>query len=217
VIDLAILGTLREHDRHGYDLRKRIAERVGIRAISFGSLYPALSRLEAAGAVRTVESTARAALPVIPMTGSLSGEANAFLARQRAAATRAVAGLARGKRVFGITNEGESLLQQLLVDPATDDRDFALKVAFCRYLSPDRRVALFERRRAQLVARLAEPVSHRGVEDDPLDPYLSSLRERDRQLVVLDLAWLDQLITAEHSRVGVSGSASHGPEQEDNP
>ena len=54
MIDLAILGLLREQDLHGYELRKRATELAGVRpAVSFGALYPALSRLEKAGAVRS--------------------------------------------------------------------------------------------------------------------------------------------------------------------
>ena len=53
MIDLAILGLLREQDLHGYELRKRASELAGLRpALSFGALYPALARLEAAGAVQ---------------------------------------------------------------------------------------------------------------------------------------------------------------------
>ena len=58
MIDLAILGLLKEQDLHGYELRKRLGElrRRCVRRVSFGSLYPALARLEAAGAVKAVEA-----------------------------------------------------------------------------------------------------------------------------------------------------------------
>ena len=72
--DLAILGLLREQDLHGYELRKRITDLVGIRpAVSFGALYPALTRLEAAGAVtagrRRDTPVAEAALPADRVAG----------------------------------------------------------------------------------------------------------------------------------------------------
>jgi DNA-binding PadR family transcriptional regulator len=56
VIDLAILGLLKEQDLHGYELRKRLAELPGARSgvVSFGSLYPALARLERLGLVKAV-------------------------------------------------------------------------------------------------------------------------------------------------------------------
>src|SRR5688572_154476 len=53
MIDTAILGLLKDQDLHGYELRKRLDELPGSRAtVSFGSLYPALGRLEKAGFVK---------------------------------------------------------------------------------------------------------------------------------------------------------------------
>src|SRR5262245_38314219 len=64
MLDLAILGLLDEHDLHGYELRKRLGDLLGLRlAISFGSLYPALGRLEKAGLVQVVSSAPPAAAP----------------------------------------------------------------------------------------------------------------------------------------------------------
>ena len=57
MLELALLGLLREAPVHGYELRKQLALRLGgLRAYSYGSLYPALNRLEAAGAVKAVEA-----------------------------------------------------------------------------------------------------------------------------------------------------------------
>ena len=47
VIELAILGVLKESELHGYELKKRLREVLGpLSSVSFGSLYPALARLE---------------------------------------------------------------------------------------------------------------------------------------------------------------------------
>ena len=53
VLDLAILGLLHESSMHGYELRKQLNTKLGaIRAaISYGSLYPTLRRLQAAGLI----------------------------------------------------------------------------------------------------------------------------------------------------------------------
>jgi DNA-binding PadR family transcriptional regulator len=209
VIDLAVLGVLRQQELHGYELRRRIAELLGARELSFGSLYPALTRLERAGAVKTVEANTRTALPVIPMTGSLSGEATAFLARRRALADRAGAALGRGRKVFGITDVGERLLDELVDDPASDERTFALKVAFCAQLGPARRLALFERRRARVVERLATVTQARA--GDSGDPYLASLRDHERQSLALELAWVESLLTAERSRSSTPDQEDHQP------
>jgi DNA-binding PadR family transcriptional regulator len=52
VLELAILGLLKEQELHGYELKKRLVEALGpFSSVSFGSLYPALARLQRAGAV----------------------------------------------------------------------------------------------------------------------------------------------------------------------
>ncbi|MDQ1403251.1 MAG: hypothetical protein QOG03_1567, partial [Actinomycetota bacterium] len=81
MLELAILGLLKEQELHGYELKKRLGDTLGpLSSVSFGSLYPALNRLEAAGAVKAVE--AASAAPPIPMTGSLKGVLVAFRARR---------------------------------------------------------------------------------------------------------------------------------------
>src|SRR5262245_63755001 len=51
VLDLAILGLLHESPMHGYELRKQLTTKIGAfrAAISYGSLYPTLRRLQADG------------------------------------------------------------------------------------------------------------------------------------------------------------------------
>ena len=75
VIDLAILGLLKEQELHGYELRKRLGDLPGARSsvVSFGSLYPALARLERSGLVKGVEAGTRTDRAV-PSSGSLAGE-----------------------------------------------------------------------------------------------------------------------------------------------
>jgi DNA-binding PadR family transcriptional regulator len=207
VIELAVLGLLREQDLHGYELRKRITQLVGVRAaISYGSLYPALARLEAAGAVKAVEAHRGR---TIPMTGSLSGEASAFLARRRAADARS----ARGRKVYGITDDGREQLVDLIEDPSTDDRVFPLKVAFCSALPSAGRLELFERRRAQLAGQLGGDRSGRrrdrasasktaasnGGASERIDRYLRALREHDTETIQHEIAWLDRLIADEQA------------------
>src|SRR3954453_18005272 len=81
MIELAILGLLKEQDLHGYELRKRLGELPGGRsAISFGSLYPALARLGGAGYGKAVEANTRTDR-ALPSSGSLAGELAAFRAR----------------------------------------------------------------------------------------------------------------------------------------
>jgi DNA-binding PadR family transcriptional regulator len=199
VFDLAILGLLSEQELHGYELKKRLAELFGGRAsISFGSLYPALARLEKQGAVKAVEE--RTEVPAAPMSGSLVGELAAFRARVRAP-VRARGG--RGKKVYGITDNGRERLAELMTDPdVSDDRAFSLRVALCRHLDSSARLELFERRRAELMRRRDEahrrrPASDGGAVSVLPDVYRRALLERDATAIDHDLAWIERLIEAE--------------------
>ncbi|MGH9154277.1 MAG: helix-turn-helix transcriptional regulator [Acidimicrobiales bacterium] len=194
MLELAILGVLKEQELHGYQLKKRLAERLGaLSSVSFGSLYPALRRLETAGAVRTIEPT-RAAASHIPMTGALTGELAAFRAG------RSVERSGRTKKVYALTPRGEELFAELLAadtGSGDDDRGFGLRLAFARYLPADARLGLLERRRAHLVERLAKARSSIRTSRERLDAYARSLLEHGTEATERDISWLDRLIAAE--------------------
>jgi DNA-binding PadR family transcriptional regulator len=204
MIDLAILGLLDEQDLHGYELKKQLAELIGSRSgMSFGSLYPALARLEKAGAVKAVEALTNEA--TIPMTGALSGELAAFRARiGRPARSR------RTRKVYGITEPGRQRLRELLNDESTDDRTFTVQVAFCRVLRPAERLALFERRKAELNRRLAERTRGTRGDSSRVDAYRLSLREHDARTLSYDLVWIDELIDATRAELA-AGDAVDAP------
>jgi DNA-binding PadR family transcriptional regulator len=199
VLELAILGLLHDQELHGYEIRRRLRDELGLFAnISFGSLYPALSRLEKAGAVAVTESGTPPAAEPMPFTGSLSGE-RAGLRARRAGGAR---GTKRSRKVYRITDQGRSLFEQLLDadEPAgTDDaRSFGLRLAFARYLAPQARLALLERRRAQLARRLdSDRVRAAG---PGLDDYARSLVEHGTEATEHDIAWLDRLIETERHK-----------------
>jgi DNA-binding PadR family transcriptional regulator len=199
MLELAILGLLHEQELHGYELKKRLTETLGpFSGASFGSLYPALRRLEAAGAVKAVEAN-EAAAPSrpIPMTGSLGGELAAFAARRRAASGKSPG---RTRKVYGITEQGRQLFDELLAAESSssdDDRTFTLKLAFARHLPPEARLGLLERRRAHLVERLAQARSAVRTRKDRLDLYTRSVMEHSNETTERDISWLDRLIEAE--------------------
>src|SRR5580692_7083257 len=159
MLDMAILGLLEDRDLHGYEIRRQLRDNLGILAnVSFGSIYPALTRLEKAGAVVATEATAPPApdagpTSLAPPTGSLSGELAVLRARRHSATHSR-----RGKKVYRITERGRQLFVQLLAEGGSldDARSFGLRLAFARYLAPQARLSLLERRRAQLLQRLAE-------------------------------------------------------------
>lgn len=212
MLDLAILGLLEERGAlHGYEIRKQLREGLGLLVnVSYGSLYPALARLEAAGAVEAVDAPEGASTgafqPVVPPTGSLSGEWAAMRARHRSA--RRGIGDRRGRKVYRITDEGRALFSDLLADGgAADDRSFGLRLAFARHLPAPARLALLERRRLQLAQRLEEV---RG-SGRSLDVYARSVVEHATAALEHDIRWLDRLIEAERStsrRVGDGTGAS---------
>ncbi|MDQ3756738.1 MAG: PadR family transcriptional regulator [Actinomycetota bacterium] len=194
MLELAILGLLKEQDLHGYELKKRLTDQFGVfSSVSFGSLYPCLARLEAAGAVKAVEANVEPSA-AFPMTGALTGEVAAFRARGRS-----VRG-SRGKKVYGITDRGEALFEELLAadsQSGDDDRTFNLRLAFARYLPAEARLGLLERRRAQLVERRARLAQAARGRRERLDGYAHSLLEHGTETTDRDISWLDRLIELE--------------------
>jgi DNA-binding PadR family transcriptional regulator len=199
MLELAILGLLEEQELHGYEIRRRVRDELGLLSnVSFGSLYPALSRLQRTGAVEATEEDETTNLtavvaPSVPMTGSLGGERAALRARRTPAnRTR------RARKVYRITESGRRLFGELLRGEApgtTDDaRSFGLKLAFARYLPPQARLRLLERRRAQLVEHLAVT---QAAAASRLDPYARSLVEHATESTERVISWLDRLIDAE--------------------
>jgi DNA-binding PadR family transcriptional regulator len=197
LIELAVLGLLKDQDLHGYELKKQLAQALGpLSSVSFGSLYPALARLQSAGAVETIVDTPTR--PPIPMTGSLTGEAAAYRSRPTTG-TRS----SRGRKVYRITQQGERLFEELLAAgsaSADDDRAFNLRLAFCRHLPPEMRLGLFERRRAHLVERLAKARSNVRARPGRTDAYTRSLIEHGTETTERDISWLDSLIANERQR-----------------
>jgi DNA-binding PadR family transcriptional regulator len=193
MLELAVLGLLAEQPRHGYELKKRLSETLGpLWGISFGSLYPALRRLERGGEIEEVDEDAAAgtgAAGFVP-TGSLTGDLAAARLRRRVRPTRR-------RKAYRITDRGRQLFAELLTDEAGDDeRAFALKLSFCRYLQPAARLAFLERRRAQLTQRL---VTERKPSTRTIDRYTRSLLEHRARSTQHDLEWLDELIAQERA------------------
>ena len=175
MLELAILGLLKERPMHGYQLSRELSEQLGgLRRVSYGSLYPTLRRLERDGAV---EATG---------PGASGG---------------------RRKTVYRITPEGEALFLELLEEPTPDgqgeDARFRMRLAFFRYLSPEKRIRLMERRRAGLQERLDEikAAAHGPAEDDD---YQRALLEHGRAATEADIAWLNGLIQQERTKYGIT-------------
>ena len=104
--------------------------------------------------------------------------------------------------MYRITDQGRALFEQLLEgeEPAgaDDARSFGLRLAFARHLAPSARLALLERRRAQLTRRLATDLVRAS--GDRLDVYTRSLVEHSTESTEHDIEWLDRLIEAERQK-----------------
>ena len=193
VLDIAILGLLMDRDHHGYEVRSQLRDRLGISAnVSFGSIYPALARLERHGFVEAATPSEPRVSPL--STGSLSGE------RASLRSLRQSQGLGRrGRKVYCITERGRAEFVGLLSDTATldDAKEFSLRMALAKYLTPPSRVGLLERRRTDLVERLAEVRA--GASNEQLDSYARDVMDHAANAVELDLAWIDNLLSTERS------------------
>jgi DNA-binding PadR family transcriptional regulator len=226
MLEMAILGLLKEQPMHGYDLRKRLRTDFGLlSSLSFGSLYPALNRLETEGAVREKDCMpAEPPAEVTALTGSLAGERAAFRARLavKAAGRTSPPGQrpggsgTRGRKIYELTPRGEQLFGQLLAqeDQREDGKTFALRWAFAKYLSSEARLRLLARRRRQLEDRLSASRRTAEVPARPLDRFERSLLEHSYQSIQLDLDWIDGLIESERVAQAAGSRATAAAEAE---
>lgn len=193
MLELAVLGLLRDQPLHGYELKKRLGDTLGsFWGVSFGSLYPALRRLERDGAIESVEADALTPLAPAPPTGSLAGDLAAARVRRKPRAGR------RTRKAYRITSRGEELFTELLNadDAADDDRSFALRLSLCSALAPTDRIAFLERRRSVLTDRLGRARRPRtGARTT--DRYARALLEHRTRTTEHDLAFIDELLDAE--------------------
>lgn len=169
MLELAILGLLKERSMHGYQLSKRLTDALGgFWRVSYGSLYPTLKRLEREGAVEQVFDEVA---------------------------------VGRRKNVYRITEKGERLFLELLEeaghDTSTEENRFRVRLAFFKYLAPDARIRLLERRRAHLEERLSTIKTSLASTRERFDTYTLSLMQHGRETTEQDIAWLDGLIAAE--------------------
>jgi DNA-binding PadR family transcriptional regulator len=205
MLEIAVLGLLKEQPLHGYELKKRLSDTLGfLWGVSYGSLYPALRRLEREGAIEVVVPAAES--PGFAATGSLKGD----LAAARRAGPRPTKPSRRARKAYRITDVGEARFAELLLADdryPDEEKAFALKLAFCAELPPAARLALLERRRTVLVARLDQSRRTPGTRTDRYNLSLAEHRTRSTQR---DLEWVEGLIAAEVADTPVTGNTASG-------
>ena len=195
MLELPVLGLLKEREMHGYELRKQLGAMLGpFWQVSWGSLYPTLRRLAKAGAVEKLETDTPK-----PRRATRASRTKSTTKARAAAKTTLTPG--RRKTVYRITPDGDALFTSLLEETAAsvDAEHFTLKLAFFRYLKPEMRIALLERRKAYLTQKLAEFRENLRQYRERMDSYALSLQNHDMATTESDIAFIDELINQERA------------------
>lgn len=161
---------------HGYELRKRLTGLLGaFRAFSYGSLYPALRRMQTDGLI--VEDAA----PV----GTVK--------------------VRRARRVYQLTDAGKARFTELVADTGpqnyTDD-GFGVHLAFFNRTPAEARMRILEGRRRQVEERregLREAIARAT---NSLDRYTKQLHQLGLESSEREVKWLNDLIAAERVAQG---------------
>ncbi len=171
LLDFAILGLLHDAPMHGYELRKHLNLTMGVfRALSYGTLYPALRGLVAGGSI--TEST----------------DAGAVTAASR-----------RPRIVYELTDRGAARFDELAkqTDPTVyEDELFELRMAFFGRTDAAVRLRILEGRRSRLEQRLADLRS--GTTTGRQDSWTTALQQHGEEATEREVRWLSELIEAEH-------------------
>jgi DNA-binding PadR family transcriptional regulator len=177
VLEFAILGLLHEAPMHGYVLRKRLHDTLGMfRTFSYGSLYPTLRRLQRAGFI--VEE---------------ADEATGAQARSWGK---------RGRRVYKLTAEGKEHFAELLGDagPQTwDDEGFGVHLAFFSRTPADVRMRILEGRRRRVEERREGLRAAVARAEEKIDRYTRELHRLGLESSEREVRWLNELIAHEQA------------------
>ncbi|HEX5543734.1 MAG TPA: PadR family transcriptional regulator [Micromonospora sp.] len=195
MLELAILGILQESPMHGYEIRKELTAKLGAfrAAISYGSLYPTLRRLQAAGWITEAGETPSAADEVPALTSR------------------------RGRIVYEITAEGKERFAERIAQsgPETyDDTGFGVHFAFFSRTDQATRLRILEGRRRRVEER------REGLRDvlaraaERLDAYTLELQRHGLDACEREVRWLEELIANERSGRAPDGGT---PQQENGP
>ena len=170
LLEFAVLGVLHDGPLHGYELRKRLTTALGIfRALSYGSLYPALRQLVDSGWIHETEEA-----------GGTSG--------RRPRITYELT--ADGKEHF------QDLVAASGPD-AWDDDDFDVRFAFFSRTEAQVRLRILEGRRSRLEERLANIRDASARNRERMDGYTLALQQHGEERAEREVRWLEELIVAE--------------------
>src|SRR3954464_6574823 len=176
VLELAILGLLHDSPMHGYELRKRLNALLGaFRALSYGTLYPALKSLLLEGLIREA--------------GSVDGPAPPLAGK-------------RARIVYELTAEGKERFNSLVREPgpaAWEDGTFDVHFAFFARTDAATRLQILEGRRPRLQERLDGVRRSMTRTRERLDTYTLELQKHGLESVEREVRWLTELIDTERA------------------
>ena len=182
VLTLAILGILETSPLHGYQIRKQLGGELGpFRALSYGSLYPALKRMVREG-----------------LLGADAGDES----------TR---GSRRYKIEYRLTDAGKARLHEELAEAGTSTwEDDAFDVRFSMFDRTDSvtRLRILEGRRTRLAQRLEDTGMNLRRVRERQDGYTAELHRHGLETVEREVEWLDRLIDEERSALGGKPSSA---------
>ena len=179
VLEFAVLGVLSEGPLHGYELRKRLATVLGpFRALSYGSLYPCLRRLQA-----------KALIEEVSVTPAIESDAPALSAR-------------RARVVYAITGEGKEEFGSWANQPgpeAWEDEGFAAHLAFFGRTDARVRLRILEGRKSRLEERVEALRESLVRGRERVDAYTLQLQQHGLDGAEREVRWLNELIQNERS------------------
>ncbi len=186
MLELAILGLLKERPMHGYELKKRLSYMLGhFWTVSYGSLYPALKRLEKSGSIE-----------------------RAYLVKEKTRNRNVYRITASGESEFM-----RRLADDAVAASVVDTESFDLRMAFFQYLDPETRLSLLEKRREVLEAQVAQFKAYRSGHKDE-DRYRTGLLRHKVDQARSDMRWLERLMAHERETIEKRDEVSAKRKQE---
>ncbi len=186
LLEFAILGLLHDGPLHGYELRKRLGSALGIfRALSYGSLYPALRSIVDSGWINERSDDADHDAPTSKRT----------------------------RITYQLTAAGKEHFQGLVAaaGPETwDDDDFDVRFAFFSRTEAQVRLRILEGRRSRLEERLAMVREASLARRERMDSYTLALQKHGEERAEREVRWLEELISAERRAALDPGPAADG-------
>ncbi len=197
MLELAVLGLLKDAPMHGYELRKRLVSLLGWgRAFSYGTLYPCLKEMLRQGLIAADAETAEA------------GNGSALRTRTLTAGRRA-------RIVYQLTPAGQERFVEMLgqAGPSSwEDEPFGVHFAFFAQTDAQVRMRILEGRRSRLEERLEAFRSSLQRTRARLDAYTLELQRHGLESVEREVRWLDELIDSERRRARNGGRQDLRPQ-----